>query len=60
MKIKAIKILGMILLLSMAIPAVYAKGPTGKAGKSNNQRINLFEKTPSGDWPIVKNGAWGK
>jgi hypothetical protein len=60
MKTRTVIILGMIMLLSVTIPAVYAKGPTGKAGKSNNQRINLFEKTPSGDWPIVKNGAWGK
>ena len=60
MKIKAIKILGMILLLSMAIPAVYAKGPTGKAGKSDTQQLYLVEKFPSGDWDTVVGGAWGK
>jgi hypothetical protein len=60
MKIKAIKILGMILLLSMAIPAVYARGPTGKAGKSDIQQLYLVEKTPSGDWDTVDGGAWGK
>ena len=60
MKIKAIKILGMILLLSVAIPAVYAKGPTGKAGKSDIQQLYLVEKFPSGDWDTVVGGAWGK
>jgi hypothetical protein len=60
MKTKVIKILGVILLLSMAIPAVYAKGPTGKAGKSDIQQLYLVEKIPSGSWPIVEGGAWGK
>ena len=49
----------MILLLSMAIPAVYAKGPTGKAGKSTVAHLYLYEKDPS-DWSIVEDGAWGK
>ncbi len=60
MKTKAIKILGLILLLSIAIPAVYAKGSTGKAGKSDIQQLYLVEKTPSGDWDTVEDGAWGK
>ncbi len=60
MKIKAIKILGMILLLSMAIPAVYARGPSGNAGKLNVAHLYLVEKDPVGEWPIVEDGAWGK
>jgi hypothetical protein len=58
MKIKTISILGMIMLLSVTIPAVYAKGPSGKAGKSNNQQLYLYEKDE--DWDIVEDGAWGK
>ena len=46
MKTKAIKILGMILLLSMAIPAVYVRGPTDRAGKSNVAHLYLAEKDP--------------
>jgi hypothetical protein len=60
MKTKAIKILGMILLLSMAIPAVYAKGSNGQSGKSNVAHLYLFEKTGVPDWDIVEDGAWGK
>ncbi|MHA2427640.1 MAG: hypothetical protein ACXADB_06425 [Candidatus Hermodarchaeia archaeon] len=59
MKTNAIKILGMILLLSMAIPAVYARGPSGKAGKSDIQQLYLVQKDPA-DWSIVEDGAWGK
>ena len=59
MKIKTISILGMILLLSVTIPAVYAKGPTGKAGKSNNQHLYLYEKDDT-TWEVVEGGAWGK
>ena len=59
MKIKIISILGMILLLSITIPAVYAKGPTGKAGKSNNQHLYLHEKDNE-TWEIAEGGAWGK
>jgi hypothetical protein len=59
MKIKAIKILGMILLLSMTIPAVYARGPSGNAGKSNVAHLYLVEKDPN-NWSIVEDGAWGK
>jgi len=58
-KTKAIKILGMILLLSMAIPAVYARGPNGPSGKSNVAHLYLVEKDP-GDWSTVEDGAWGK
>jgi hypothetical protein len=60
MKTKAIKILGMILLLSMAIPAVYARGPTGKAGKSNVAHLYLVEKNPLNWDEIIEDGAWGK
>jgi len=60
MKTKVIKILGLIMLLSMAIPAVYARGPTGKAGKSNVAHLYLVEKTGEPDWDIVEDGAWGK
>ena len=51
MKTKAIKILGMILLLSMAIPAVYAKGPTGKAGKSSVAHLYLVQK--DSNWDVI-------
>ncbi len=57
MKTKAIKILGLILLLSMAIPAVYAKGPTGKAGKSSVAHLYLVQK--DSNWDVI-DGAWGK
>jgi hypothetical protein len=59
MKTKAIKILGLIMLLSMAIPAVYARGPTGPSGKSNVAHLYLVEKDPS-NWTIIEDGAWGK
>lgn len=57
MKIKAVKILGLILLLSMAIPAVYARGPTGKAGKSSVAHLYLVQK--DSNWDVI-DGAWGK
>lgn len=60
MKTRTVIILGMIMLLSVTIPAVYAKGPTGKAGKSDIQQLYFVEKIPSGSWPIVEGGAWGK
>ena len=58
MKIKTVSLLGMIMLLSVAIPTVYAKGPTGKAGMSDVQLLYLFEK--DGEWNVVEGGAWGK
>jgi hypothetical protein len=58
MKIKTLCILGMIMLLSVTIPAVYAKGPSGKAGKSNNQHLYLYEKDEN--WDVVEGGAWAK
>ena len=60
MNLKTASLIGLILLLSVTIPAVYAKGPTKKAGKSNIQQLYLYEKVPSGEWPIVEDGAWGK
>lgn len=32
----------------------------GLAGNSNKAHLYLYEKTPSGSWPIVEGGAWGK
>ena len=49
-----------VLVLGLcALPAL-AKGPNGPAGKSNTAHLYLYEKDPSGSWPIVEDGAWGK
>lgn len=49
-----------------AVPTM-AKNPKSPAdynglnqGKSDTYHLYLYEKTPSGDWPIVEDGAWGK
>ncbi|MFQ6053506.1 MAG: hypothetical protein ACE5OO_04660, partial [Candidatus Bathyarchaeia archaeon] len=59
---KSVRIVGVfaitMFLISM-FPAALAKGPTGKAGKSNTGHLYLFEKDPT-TWEIVEDGAWGK
>lgn len=52
-------LLGVIALLVCAVPAL-AKGPGAPAGKSNEAHLYLYEKIPSGAWPVVEGGAWGK
>jgi len=37
-----------------------SRKPGGPAGNSNIAHLYLYEKTPSGEWPIVDGGAWGK
>ena len=37
-----------------------SRKPGGPAGNSNIAHLYLYEKTPSGEWPIVEDGAWGK
>jgi hypothetical protein len=36
------------------------KGMVGPAGNSNNGFVELWEKAPSGEWPIIEDGAWAK
>jgi len=44
-------------LIAVVVPVI-AKGPSGKAGKSNTAFLYLYEK--DADWQIVDGGAWGK
>ncbi|MFC1947725.1 hypothetical protein ACFLXY_07395 [Chloroflexota bacterium] len=56
-------ILGLVVALTvvalLAAPAM-AAGKSGLKGNSNVGHVYLYEKVPSGDWPIVEDGAWGK
>lgn len=49
-----------VCLMFIATAAVVIAGPTAPAGKSNIGHLYLYEKVPSGTWPIVEDGAWGK
>ena len=57
-KIIAIGI-ALILLLSVVTVPTMAAGEDGPSEKST-EAVYLYEKTPSGTWPIVDGGAWGK
>ncbi|MBA7494309.1 hypothetical protein ES702_04884 [subsurface metagenome] len=52
-------LIAFIALVFVAVTMV-AAGPSGQAGKSNVGHLYLYEKDPSGEWPIVEDGAWGK
>jgi len=45
-------------VMGLLVVPVFAKGPSGPAGKSNVGHLYLYEK--DADWEIVEGGAWGK
>ncbi|MHC4574573.1 MAG: hypothetical protein ACYS76_10655 [Planctomycetota bacterium] len=49
-----------VLSVTLVVLPVIARGPTRPAGKSNVGHLYLVEKVPSGEWPVVEDGAWGK
>jgi len=57
-KLLVVLVASLVLLSLVVVPAL--AGKHGRAGKSNVAHLYLFEKVPSGDWPIVPGGAWGK
>lgn len=57
-KLLVVLITGLALLSLAVVPAV--AGKNGPAGKSNVAHLYLYEKVPSGEWPILDGGAWGK
>ncbi len=54
------------MMLMYASPSLANKpnGPSASnglnKGKSDVQHLELYEKVPSGEWPAVDGGAWGK
>ncbi len=49
-----------VAMLVLVVPVLAKNVPNGQAGKSNTAHLYLYEKVPSGNWPIVEGGAWGK
>lgn len=61
MKKYLVFILAVLLIAGLATTAVAGVDKEGRAGKSNVQFINLYEKDPSDPlWPIVAGGARGR
>jgi len=63
MKKLSFSLLLALMLLALTASAVLAAdnaaNDKGRAGKSNNQFLYLYEKDPA-DWTFVWDGAWGK
>ncbi|MFQ5987641.1 MAG: hypothetical protein ACE5H6_02195 [Dehalococcoidia bacterium] len=59
-KLAILGVVALVLAISLAVAAPVMAGKHGPAGKSNIAHLYLYEKVPSGDWPIVEEGAWGK
>ena len=49
-----------VVLVGTLAAGALGRGKTGQAGKSNVGHLYLVEKDPSGEWPVVDGGAWGK
>jgi len=52
-------VIACLALIVLVVP-VLAKGPSAPAGSSNKAHLYLFQKDPSKEYSIVKDGAWGK
>ncbi len=53
-----------VIILTLVISSTFAtsvaaKGPHGRAGKSNIAHLYLYEKDPA-SWEIIEDGSWGK
>jgi hypothetical protein len=60
MKTKTIAFLVIAAIVMSAAVGMAVAKKDGQAGKSNVAHLYLYEKIPSGEWPIVDDGAWGK
>lgn len=49
-----------LLTLLLVVVGVFARPPDGPRGNSDINSLFLYEKVPSGSWPIVEGGAWGR
>lgn len=52
---KMLMVFGVFLTFAMMLPAL-----ARPAGNSSMIQLYLVEKVPSGEWPTVEDGAWGK
>ena len=63
MKKLLVIVLTLALLIAASTVALAKDTPANdkaQSGKSNIGHLYLYEKVPTGEWPIVDGGAWGK